>query len=179
MYVSSCEWWVHTGLQSAEALPFPSPCSSFLAQAFQWIRNNSPGYGKFKLDSNRTGLRWEGMNMFWIHKFTTGLGQQMGRGRGSGNFLPRSALLDFNDQEVLVSYRPPRGCAFSAADTEGRGCDQAAWRSLIKGRRSRGKTLFSFSLRAEGSPGNGDEKLGISQQCNKQDRFHYCFFTSE
>ena len=31
----------------------------------------------------------------------------MGSGRGSGNFLPRSALLDFNDQEVLVSYRPP------------------------------------------------------------------------
>ena len=54
MYVSSCEWWVHTGFQSAEALRFPSPCSSFLAQAFQWIRNNSPGYGKFMLDSNRT-----------------------------------------------------------------------------------------------------------------------------
>ena len=54
MCVSSCEWWVHIGFQSAEALRVPSPCSSFLAQAFQWIRNNSPGYGKFMLDSNRT-----------------------------------------------------------------------------------------------------------------------------
>lgn len=108
-----------------------------------------------------------------MHKFTTGLGQQMGRGRASGNFLPRSALLDFNDEEVLVSYRPPHGCAFSSTDTEGRGCDQAAWRSLIRDRKGWGKTLSSFSLRAEGSPGDGGGKLGISQQCNKQDRFHY------
>lgn len=103
----------------------------------------------------------------------------MGRGRASGNFLPRSALLDFNDEEVLVSYRPPRGCAFLSTDTEGRGCDQAAWRSLIRDRKGWGNTVSSFSLRAEGSPGDGGGKLGIGQQCNKQDRFHYCFFTSE
>lgn len=77
----------------------------------------------------------------------------MGRGRASGSFLPGSALLDFNEEEVLVSYRPPGGCAFSSTDTEGRGCDQAAWRSLIRDLKGQKKTLSSFSLRAEGSPG--------------------------
>lgn len=106
--------------------------------------HNFPGYGKFKLNSNMKGLGWEGMS-----KFETSLGQEMGRRGGSGNSLPRSALPKFNDKEGWVSYRPPPGCTFSSTDTEGRDCDQAAWRSLIRDERG-GKTLFAFSPEGKG-----------------------------
>lgn len=42
-----------------------------------------------------------------------------------------------------------------------------------------GKRGFSFSPRAKGSPSDGDEKLGISQQCSEQSWLYYFFFTSE
>lgn len=38
---------------------------------------------------------------------------------------------------------------------------------------------FYFFLRVKGSPSDGDEKLGIIQQCSEQGRLHYFFFTSE
>lgn len=120
------------------------------------------------------------MSVFWTGKFKTSLGQEMGRGRGPGTSLPRSALPHVTDKDGWVSCRPPPTCAFSSTDTEGGGCDQAAWMSLT-GEWRGGKTLFPFSLRGKGSPGDGAEKLGISQQCSEQDWLHYSFFflTSE
>ena len=86
-------------------------------------------------------------SVLWISK-RGGLGQQMGRGRDSVNCLPRSSLPKFDDQEGRVSHRPTRGCAFSSIDTEGKGCDQAAWRSLVRGlQESWGKTVFRFPWR--------------------------------
>ena len=136
------------------------------------VKDITQSYVTFKLDSSRTGLRWEGMSMFWTGKFKTSLGQEMGRGRGPGTSLPRSALPHVTDKDGWVSCRPPPTCAFSSTDTEGGGCDQAAWMSLT-GEWRGGKTLFPFSLRGKGSPGDGAEKLGISQQCIKQDWLHF------
>lgn len=38
---------------------------------------------------------------------------------------------------------------------------------------------FCFFLRVKRSPSDGDEKLGIIQQCSEQGSLHYFFFTSE
>lgn len=66
------------------------------------------------------------MSVFWTGKFKTSLDQEMGRGRGPGTSLPRSALPHVTDKDGWVSCRPPPTCAFSSTDTEGGGCDQAS-----------------------------------------------------
>ena len=128
-------------------------------------------------------MEYYSASVLWISKWG-GLGQQMGRGRDSDNCLPRSSLPKFNDQEGRVFHRLTRGCAFSSTDTEGKGCDQAAWRSLVRGlQESWGKIVFHLPwwwknlLVTEWEPRDGSSVASAASSFLHYFSFLFLFFS--
>ena len=128
-------------------------------------------------------MEYYSASVLWISKWG-GLGQQMGRGRDSDNCLPRSSLPKFNDQEGRVFHRLTRGCACSSIDTEGKGCDQAAWRSLVRGlQESWGKIVFHLPwwwknlLVTEWEPWDGSSVASTASSFLHYFSFLFLFFS--